>query len=231
MGEEKQRYIAYFRVSTSRQGRSGLGLEAQRQAVRDYLGGNGWEIIEEYTEVESGKRDDNRPQLAAALAACRLHGAVLCIARLDRLSRDAAFLLTLQKGEVRFVAADMPHADETVVGFMAVMARAEGKMISERTKAALAAARKRGVVLGRPENFTNEGRAKGRRASARVVAAKARARAADVLPTIRELRAAGLSLERVAAALNDRPVPIPAPRGGRWYPTSVANCLRLADDA
>ena len=164
MGEEKQRYIAYFRVSTSRQGRSGLGLEAQRQAVRDYLGGNGWEIIEEYTEVESGKRDDNRPQLAAALAACRLHGAVLCIARLDRLSRDAAFLLTLQKGEVRFVAADMPHADETVVGFMAVMARAEGKMISERTKAALAAARKRGVVLGRPENFTNEGRAKGRRA-------------------------------------------------------------------
>ena len=227
---KRTKYVAYFRVSTQRQGRSGLGLEAQRQAVLDFLNGNGFEIAAEYTEVESGKRDDNRPELAKALAACRLHGATLVIARIDRLSRDAAFLLTLQKGAVPFVAADMPGANEMVVGLMAVMAQAERKMISERTKAALAAAKKRGVTLGRPGNMDAGDRARGRALGREANTAKAAARARDVMPDIDEVRAAGTtSLLGIAGALNRRGVP--APRGGKWYPTSVANCLRLADDA
>lgn len=141
------RYIAYYRVSTARQGKSGLGLEAQRAAVLAYLNGGNWELTAEFCEVESGKTSD-RPQLAAALAACRLHRATLVIAKLDRLSRDAAFLLGLQNAGVRFVAVDMPEANELVVGIMACVAQAERKMISDRTKAALAAAKVRGVKLG-----------------------------------------------------------------------------------
>lgn len=228
MGKKKQRFIAYYRVSTARQGRSGLGLEAQEKAVADYLGGNGWEIIKAYTEVESGRKAD-RPQLAAAFAACRLHQATLIIARLDRLSRDAAFLLGLQKEGVRFVAADMPHADETVVGFMAVMARAEGKLISERTRAALAAAKARGVKLGNPGNLTPEGRLLGSRRGNEARTAKAAARARDVLPIIDEIRAAGTtSVRGIAGALNERDVP--APRGGPWQGSQVMRVLALADD-
>src|SRR5918995_6882481 len=157
------RYVSYLRVSTDRQGRSGLGLEAQRKAVEDYLNGGRWQVLAEFVEVESGKRED-RPKLAEALALCRLHGATLVIAKLDRLSRDAHFLLGLQKAGVRFVAADMPEANEMVVGIMAVVAQAERKMISARTKAALAAAKARGKRLGNPENLRNQdaGRIQGR---------------------------------------------------------------------
>lgn len=226
MGKEKQRYVAYYRVSTQRQGRSGLGLEAQRQAVLDFLNGNGFEIAAEYTEVESGGRAA-RPKLLKALAACRLHGATLVIARIDRLSRDAAFLLGLQKAAVPFVAADMPGANEMVVGLMAVMAQAERKMISERTKAALQAAKARGVRLGNPGNMDDGDRARGRALGREANTAKAAARARDVLPIIDEIRAAGTtSLLGIAGALNDRGVP--APRGGKWYPTSVRNALALA---
>src|SRR4051794_25000743 len=151
----KGRYVSYLRVSTDRQGRLDLGLEAQRKAVEDFLNGGRWDLIAEFVEVESGKRDD-RPKLAKALALCRLHNATLVIAKLDRLSRDAAFLLGLQKAGVRFVAADMPEANELVVGIMAVVAQTERKMISVRTKAALAAARARGVRLGRPENLRSQ---------------------------------------------------------------------------
>src|SRR5215207_8536717 len=201
----KGRYISYLRVSTDRQGRSGLGLEAQRKAVADFLNGGRWDLIAEFVEVESGKRDD-RPKLADALTLCRLHNATLVIAKLDRLSRDAAFLLGLQKAGVRFVAADMPEANEMVVGIMAVVAQAERKMISDRTRAALA--RKKAwfealpyettielirqgkrVSLGTPENLRNheEVRANGR--ATRTAAAKARA--ADVIPIIKELQASG----------------------------------------
>jgi DNA invertase Pin-like site-specific DNA recombinase len=158
------RFVSYLRVSTDRQGKSGLGLEAQRKAVEDFLNGGSWKLIDEFIEVESGKRDD-RPKLAEALARCRLHNATLVIAKLDRLSRDAHFLLGLQKAGVRFVAADMPEANEMVVGIMAVVAQAERKMISARTKAALAAAKARGKRLGKPENLKNQdaGRERGRR--------------------------------------------------------------------
>ncbi len=218
---------AYYRVSTQRQGRSGLGLEAQRQAVADYLDGNGAQVVAEHTEVESGGKAD-RPELAKALAACRLHRAVLVIAKLDRLSRDAAFLLGLQRAGVRFVAADMPEANETMVGFMAIMAQAERKMIGERTKAALQAAKARGKRLGNP-NLTDGARAMGREASARARAGRAAERAADVMPTIRELQGAGTtSLRALAAGLNERGVP--APRGGRWHASSVGNALALAGE-
>src|SRR3974390_392128 len=125
----------------------GLGLEAQRQAVEDYLNGGHWRVIQEFVEVESGKNND-RAELAKAMALCRLRNAILVIAKIDRLSRDAHFLLGLQKAGVRFVAADMPEANELVVGIMAVIAQAERKMISTRTKAALAEARKRVAVTG-----------------------------------------------------------------------------------
>src|SRR5271165_3605322 len=143
-------YVGYYRVSTERQGRSGLGLEAQQTAVEAFIASKGDDakLVASYVEVESGKRSDNRPELTKAMEHARLTGSTLLIAKLDRLSRDAHFLLGLQKAGVRFVAADMPEANELVVGIMAVIAQAERKMISTRTKAALAEARKRIAVTG-----------------------------------------------------------------------------------
>ena len=145
-----QNYVGYYRVSTEKQGKSGLGLEAQQTAVEAFIASKGADakLVATFTEVESGKRSDNRPELTKAMEHARLTGATLLIAKLDRLSRDAHFLLGLQKAGVRFVAADMPEANELVVGIMAVIAQAERKMISTRTKAALAEARKRVTVTG-----------------------------------------------------------------------------------
>jgi DNA invertase Pin-like site-specific DNA recombinase len=175
----------------------------------------------EFVEVESGKRDD-RPKLAEALALCRLHNATLMIAKLDRLSRDAAFLLGLQKASVRFVAADMPEANELVVGIMAVVAQAERKMISARTRAALAAAKARGVQLGKPENLRNQdvGRVQGR-AKRTIVAGD---RAADLRPIVADLQADGASsLRQISAGLNQRG--IPTARGGAWSAVQVKRLL------
>ena len=213
----KGRYVSYLRVSTDRQGRSGLGLEAQRKTVEDFLNGGRWNLIAEFVEVESGKRDD-RPKLAEALALCRVHNATLVIAKLDRLSRDAAFLLGLQKAGVRFVAADMPEANELVVGILAVVAQAERKMISARTKGALAVAKAKGVRLGKPENLRNQdqGRVHGR-AKRSVVAGE---RASDLWPIIADVRTSGaLSLRQIAAGLNQRS--IPTARGGAWSAVQV----------
>ena len=141
------KFIAYFRVSTAKQGKSGLGLEGQRAAVMAYLNGGSWNLAAEFTEVESGKNND-RPELAKAMHMCRLTGATLVIAKLDRLSRDAHFLLGLEKAGVDFVAADMPAANRMTIGIMAVVADEERRMISARTKAALDAAKARGAKLG-----------------------------------------------------------------------------------
>ena len=141
------RFVAYYRVSTAKQGRSGLGLDAQREAVRAYMNGGNWTLLAEHTEVESGKVDD-RPELTNALQTCRLTGATLVIAKLDRLSRDAHFLLGLEKAGVEFVAVDMPNANRLTVRLMAVIAQEEREMIAARTKVALAAAKARGVTLG-----------------------------------------------------------------------------------
>jgi DNA invertase Pin-like site-specific DNA recombinase len=221
-------FVSYLRVSTARQGASGLGLEAQRKAVEDFLNGGKWQLIQEFVEVESGKVDD-RAELAKAMALCRLRNAILVIAKIDRLSRDAHFLLGLQKAGVRFVAADMPEANEMVVGIMAVVAQAERKMISTRTKAALAAAKARGVKLGGQRQRADgsivkidaDAIAKGRA----VRIAKAQARAADIAPIVADIKESGTaSLRQIAAGLNDRG--IPTARGARWSAVQVMRVIR-----
>ena len=221
-------YVGYYRVSTKRQGESGLGLEAQRAAVKAFLDGGRWSIVAEYTEIESGKSDTNRLQLQKAFAACRARKATLVISRLDRLSRDAAFLLNLQKAGVRFCAADMPEANEMVVGIMAVIAQGERKMISQRTKAALQAAKERGTVLGGFRGYvpTRENRL----AASAVLKGTAKARAQDLEPIVQELRQAGISsLNALANALTAQG--IPTPRGGStWTATSVKHVLAHLED-
>src|SRR5262245_2617110 len=219
------KFIAYYRVSTKRQGRSGLGLEAQRQAVETFLNGGSWQLVKEFTEVESGKRTD-RPELEKAFQACRVYGAKLVIAKLDRLSRNAHFLLGLEKAGIDFVAADMPSINRLTAGILALVAEEEGRMITNRPKDALAAAKRRGVKLGgdRGVRLTAKARAAGRE----VQHAKARARAVDLVPVLKELRAAGYeSLRAIADELNRRG--IPTARGGEWSATQVARVEQYAE--
>jgi DNA invertase Pin-like site-specific DNA recombinase len=222
-------FVAYYRVSTAQQGRSGLGLEAQQQAVRAYLDGGCWKLIGEHTEVESGKLSD-RPQLKVALEQCRLTGATLVIAKLDRLSRNVAFLAQLMDGtDVQFVAVDNPHATRFTLHILAAVAEHEAALISMRTKVALAAARARGKTLGgwRPTRRTGEPRTPpGAFQAAATAATKAKAdeRAARVLPIARALRLEGMSLRRIAAELTQRHVA--TTRGGPWSATSVRNLLQ-----
>jgi DNA invertase Pin-like site-specific DNA recombinase len=220
------KFVSYLRVSTDRQGKSGLGLEAQRHAVNDWLNGGRWKLVSEHVEIESGRRSD-RPELTKALAACRLHGATLVVAKLDRLARNAHFLLGLRDAGVEFVAVDMPAANRLTVGIMAMVAEEEARMISARTTAALAVARARGIKLGNPNNATAAGRRKGAEIAARARTVKARARAADMASTIAELRAGGIvSANAIAAALNDRAIPTPR-SGAQWQAVQVQRVLAL----
>jgi DNA invertase Pin-like site-specific DNA recombinase len=216
-------FVSYLRVSTDKQGRSGLGIEAQRAAVASYLSGFSMAPIAEFVEVESGKRDD-RPELARALAECRVRKATLVIAKLDRLARDAHFLLGLEHSGIAFTAADMPNANRLTVGIMAMVAEEERRMISERTRAALAAAKARGVKLGgRPENFKNT--ELGRQKATEVIRARAAALAADLVPVIQAIRADGItSMTGIAKALNERGIPT-ARGGGRWQAVQVQRIL------
>jgi DNA invertase Pin-like site-specific DNA recombinase len=221
-------FVSYLRVSTGRQGQSGLGIEAQRAAVTEYLNGGNWQVIKEFVEVESGSRND-RPELAKAMSLCRLRNATLVIAKIDRLSRDAHFLLGLQKSGVRFVAADMPEANEMVVGIMAVVAQAERKMISVRTKSALAAAKARGVKLGGVRHRKSDGAAVTLDAEAMAAGRAARSaqasnRASDMRPIIADIQATGAnSLREIAAGLNARG--IPTARGGQWTAVQVQRVM------
>ena len=212
------RFIAYYRVSTAQQGRSGLGLDAQRAAVAAFLNGGAWKLLGEFQEVESGKVNA-RPQLARALEACRLKGASLVIAKLDRLSRDAAFLIGLEAAGVDFVAADMPHANRLTVRLMAVLAQEEREMIGTRTKAALQAAKARGTVLGGWKG----GPVVDGRLGAAANQTKANAFAADVGPMVLGMHERGLSLRQIAAELvRDG---IMTPRGGQWTAAAVRSVL------
>jgi DNA invertase Pin-like site-specific DNA recombinase len=218
-----QRFIAYYRVSTAQQGRSGLGLDAQREAVRVFLAGRADELAEAFTEVESGKNAD-RPQLARALDACRLTGGVLVIAKLDRLSRDAHFLLGLEKAGVEFVAADMPNANRLTVRLMAVIAQEEREMISARTKAALAAAKARGKKLGGSRGGPKVDSAKGRAARSRAADDYAREVGPIALEAWQTADSSKGSYSQAAAALATRG--IRTPRGGKWTRAAVRTLIQ-----
>ena len=204
------KYIAYYRVSRQRQGQSGLGLEAQRAAVA------GYNIAAEYTEIESGKKSQ-RPQLAAALAEAKRTGATLLIAKLDRLARNVHFITGLLEAGVPILCADMPEADRTFLQMAAVFAEWEGRRISERTKAALAAAKQRGTRLGSPDP------AKGGSATAGIRRDATAKVAPQAMPIITALRAAGQSLRAIASALNT--ADIPTAMGGKWHASSVRNLI------
>ncbi len=218
----KRRFVSYLRVSTARQGASGLGLEAQRAAVAGFLDGGDWVLVEEVLEVESGKRND-RPSLAAALKLCRKHKATLVIAKLDRLARNVAFISNLMESGVEFTAVDMPQANRFVVHIMAAVAEQEAEAISKRTKAALQAAKERGTKLGgrrvSAERFAEIQTAARQERTERV----ARQRA-ELLPAVTQIQAEGAtSLRAIAAQLNARE--IEAPRGGQWAAVQVQRIL------
>lgn len=217
------KFVAYYRVSTARQGKSGLGLDAQKAAVASYVLGKGGEVAAEFIEAESGKNND-RPKLHMALAEAKKVGAVLLISTLDRLGRDVHLISGLMKAtDTNFVVADDPHAGPLMLHIKAAIAEEEGRKISERTKAALAVAKSRGVKLGwaMPERKQEQQRASAR--SAAVRKAKADTFAANILPVIRSLQEQGLSLRGIAQALNDRGVK--TARGGQWYATTVRNII------
>jgi DNA invertase Pin-like site-specific DNA recombinase len=214
--------VTYYRVSTPRQGRSGLGLAAQQKAVSDHLNGGDWKLVAEFVEIESGKRSD-RPKLSEALTACRVHGAKLIIAKLDRLARNVAFVSNLMEAGVDFEAVDFPQANRLTIHILAAVAEHEAKMISERTRAALAAAKAKGTKLGgfRGSKLTAEARQAGCKART----ARAVSRAADLAPTIEALRAAGVTtLRGLADELNKRAIPTPRRQGG-WQSAQVARVL------
>lgn len=221
--------ISYLRASTPRQGRSGLGLAAQRKAVASFCANRGFDQLAEYVEIETGKRND-RPELLKALHHAKVTGSTLVIAKIDRLSRNAAFLMTLRDAGTRFIAADLPDATDLTVGIMALVAQQEREAISTRTREALQAAKARGQVLGNPNGANALRRARrGNKAALQVIADRADAHALDLIPVIAEIRKHGVtSLTGIARELNDRS--IQTPRGGSWHATSVRNLLARIPD-
>lgn len=219
------RLVGYVRVSTSQQGRSGLGIEAQREALVCFAAAEGFELGRVFVEVETGKGADaldRRPELAAALAEARRLRCSVAVAKLDRLSRDVHFISGLMAHRVPFVVAELgSDVDPFILHLFAALAEKERALISTRTKAALAAAKARGVILGGPKL------AQARKSAIASVRAAADHHAANVLPVIREIQRSGAqSLHQIADALNARG--ITTPRGGAWYAKSVSNVLARA---
>lgn len=216
--------VCYLRVSTARQGSSGLGLEAQNLAVQQYAASSNSDIIATFTEVETGKLNA-RPELTEALHLAKVTGATLVIAKLDRLSRNASFLMALQDAGVKFVAADLPQANNLTIGIMALVAQQEAEAISKRTKEALQAAKARGQKLGNPNGAAALLKAaKGNTAAVSAIKLKADKHAMNLQPVIQSLKAQGItSLGAIAKALNDRGML--TPRGGTWHKTSVSNLM------
>lgn len=211
--------VAYYRVSTQKQGQSGLGLEAQQVAVLTYARSKGLELVAEVTEVETGTRKRRRPQLEAALDQTRRLGGVLLIAKLDRLARNVAVVASLMESGVRFVAVDMPEADNLTIHVMAAVAEREAQLISGRTKAALAARKARGLKLGKPENLTAEAQRRGAEAS--------KQRAVQDMRTVAAyagaLRSQGLTLRAIAVQLEQHG--FQTRQGGPWHAVQVKRIL------
>lgn len=220
---DRNQFVAYYRVSTDRQGRSGLGLDAQRDAVHKFLDQRPHTLISEMVEVESGRNAD-RPQLAEAFSLCRLHHATLIIAKLDRLARSVAFVSNILESGVDFVAADFPEANRLTIHILSAVAEHEARMISERTKAALNAARARGIVLGGDRGNLPAVATMGAQASAKVRSLRATERARDIAPTIATMRDAGQTYEAIAAELEHRG--IQTPRGGIWTGQMVSRLVQ-----
>lgn len=217
---ETSKVIAYFRVSTQKQGSSGLGLEAQREAVRRFLDGGAWELAAEFQEVETGKGADalaKRPQLSAALVACRKQGATLIIAKLDRLARNVHFVSGLMESKVRFVACDMPEANELTIHIMAAFAEHEAKRISQRTKDALAIVKARGIVLGKAGAANLRPNLEARKQSADAFAKK-------LQPLFDGMKLRGHTQRTMVEELNS--VGIPAPKGGVWMLSQVQRVIQ-----
>jgi DNA invertase Pin-like site-specific DNA recombinase len=238
MGPKTRKFVSYCRVSTAKQQRSGLGLEAQRAAIREFLAGRQWKGVAEYVEVETGK-NDTRPELRKALHRAKVTGATLVIAKLDCLSRNLRFIAELQESKVKFVCADMADATELTIHIFASLAQHERKVISERTKRALQAvkeieadpirAKERRKLGKKPLGNPNGARAllgagKGNAAAVAEVIAKADRHAQDVLPVIDDIRSTGITgLRGIATELNARG--ILTARSGRWYAMTVRNLL------
>ena len=209
-------YIAYYRVSTTRQGESGLGLEAQQQAVKQYLNGGDWSILAEFTEVESGKRSSNRPKLAEAIALCKRLQATLVIAKLDRLARNVHFISGLMESGVEFIATDNPNANRLMLHMLSAFAEHEATLISKRTKDALAAAKARGVRLGKHSEILS-----------RQNHDNAVAFAASLAPTVAAIKAEGFTTTRaICDQLNIRGISTVGGVGRKWHVGSTHKLLQ-----
>lgn len=202
------KFVTYYRVSTQRQGASGLGMDAQREAVRKFLNGGVWDVVGEFVEVESGRKtDEQRPELAKALAECKRHGAVLLVAKLDRLARSVHFVSGLMRAGVKFVAVDLPEATDLTIHVMAAFAEHEAKRISQRTKDALAAAKSRGVQLGMAGPMNLRRNIEQRKQAASSFADRLRG-------VVAGMQARGMTQRQMVAELNA--LGIKAARGGEW---------------
>jgi len=219
----EENYVAYLRVSTNRQGIDGLGVEAQRKTIADYISGNGKRIVAEFKEVESGK-NCKRPELERALVACRLMPATLIVAKMDRLARDTAFLMNLKNAGVEFVACDFPEANRMIVGILASVAEGESHMISERTRAAMAAAKARGQTFGGNKGKLHLASPLGVAASARARGERKRLRAMELGSIIQPMREEGATLQALADHLNR--IGFTTPRGCQWTPAGVRGVLQ-----
>ncbi len=215
----KIKFVSYFRVSTDKQGLQGNGIEAQKQSVAQYLTSLDCELLASFEEVESGA-NNKRPQLDAAIKMAKAKKAILVIAKLDRLSRNAAFLLQLQDSGIDFVACDMPNADKLSIGIIALLAQRERQLISERTKAGLAVAKQRGATLGNPNP------ANAWKMAVSAIQARKKEFAAIALKSIREIQSTGIvSMNRIADCLNKRGEK--SARGGKWTATAVKRVLSI----
>lgn len=220
------KYVAYYRVSTQKQGRSGLGLDSQRESVAGHVAAVNGSLVTEFTEIETGKRAD-RPQLAKALAQCRVQNAVLIVAKLDRLARNVAFVSRLLETGCEFVAVDFPQANRFMIHMLAAVGEYEAKLISERTKAALAQAKRKGVQIGGYADNCALIAHRGNKASIKVRQAASLQRAHDIAPIISDLESEGAtSLRQIAQGLNQRG--ILTKRGGAWSAVQVMRVINYA---